>query len=281
MTRATNVFLSFCVGPCEPDLIGAPQYEGPGRTRSFALFAPRATRRADFDLDPARIGGEILRQSAPVSRPAPHSDARTVISHLRAHRRAVLLTPEGAFPRPTIIDPAAGALVLPMSEQELELESATLFVPEESDGALQVLIVPGASSRGTDADIDRYQAAHGTPDPISLARVKIESARLGSVVVDGSDIDLKDPFLTESGAIRRALNTDRKALTRACACLDLAPGLREGETVVALSVDPEGIDLRGPLGLARYRFEKAARDRDHLRSLASPLLPFDPNATRV
>ena len=161
------------------------------------------------------------------------------------------------------------------------LESATLFVPEETDDALQVLVVPGASAWGSDADMDRYQAAHGTPDPITLARVKIESARIGARVVDGTDIDLRDPLLTESGAIRRALNTDRKALTRACAYLELPLGVREGEAVVALSVDPEGIDLKGPLGIARYRFEKMARDRDHLRSLAAPLLPFDPNATRV
>lgn len=211
----------------------------------------------------------------------PNPDAPRVISVIRAHRAAVLLTPDGPSPRPTIIDPASGLVVAPLAESETELESATLFIPEESDRSLQLLVLPGQSARATDGDTDRYRAAHGAPDPIGLYRLKLDGARLGDRVVDAPDIDLRDPFLTESGAIRRALNANREALTRACSYLKIDLGVRPGETLVALSVDPEGIDLRGPTGLGRYRFETIARDRDELRSLASPLLPFDPNTTRV
>lgn len=281
MTRATNVFLYSFVGPCWSDLIGAPQYEGPGSPRSFAFFArPMAFLTRESGFAPSPRGSEPATIHAVPPLPN-HPDAVAVTSALRADRGAVLMTPEGPSRRPSIIDASAGVLVIPMSDTEAGLESATLFVPDESDQAVQVLILPSQSTHASDADMDRFRAAHGTPDPITLYRLKIDGARLGGRVVDGPDIDLKDPFLTESGAIRRALNANRTALTRACTYLGIDLGARGTETLVALSVDPEGIDLKGPTGLGRYRFDKIARDRDHLRSLASPLLPFDPNATRV
>lgn len=182
---------------------------------------------------------------------------------------------------PTVIDPIGGVLIAPMAEHELELESATLFVPDESAESLQILTLPNASAPATDTDTDRFRAAHGTPDPIGLFRVKIDGARLGSSVIDGPDIDLRDPFATESASLRRALNADRVALGRACGFLSLNLGLREGDTPVALSVDPEGIDLKGPTGLARYKFPRTTRSAEELRSFAGMLLPFDPEQTQV
>lgn len=210
-----------------------------------------------------------------------HPETPLVVSALRCHRRGVLLTPEGPRSCPTVIDPVGGVLIAPLADSETELESATLFVPEETADALQVLILPTLSTAATDTDSDRYRAAHGAPDPIRLFRLKVDGARLGSRVIDGPDIDLRDPFATESAAIRRAINGNRDALAKACGFLGLSLGLRAGETPVAISVDPEGIDLKGPIGIARYRFPKTARSAEHLRSYASVLLPFDPEQTQV
>lgn len=209
-----------------------------------------------------------------------HPEAHLVVTVLRSHRTGVLLTSE-VRPCPTVIDPIGGVLIVPMAEHELELESATLFVPDESADSLQILALPIASVPATDSDTDRFRAAHGTPEPIGLYRLKIDGARLGSSVIDGPDIDLRDPFATESASIRRALNADRAVLGRACGFLNLNLGLREGDTPVALSVDPEGIDLKGPTGLARYKFPRAARSPEELRSFAGMLLPFDPEQTQV
>lgn len=209
-----------------------------------------------------------------------HPEAHLAVSILRAHRTGVLMTSE-VRACPTVIDPVGGVLIAPMAEHELELESATLFVPDESADALQILTLPNASSPATDTDTDRFRAAHGTPDPIGLFRLKIDGARLGSSVIDGPDIDLRDPFATESASLRRALNADRVALGRACGFLSLNLGLREGDTPVALSVDPEGIDLKGPTGLARYKFPRIARSAEELRSFGGMLLPFDPEQTQV
>lgn len=218
----------------------------------------------------------------PAVPPMPsHPETPLVVSALRSHRRGVLLTAEGPRPCPTVIDPVGGALIAPLAESETDLESATLFVPEETADALQVLVLPTVSTPATDADTDRFRAAHGAPDPIRLFRLKIDGARMGSRVIDGPDIDLRDPFATESAAIRRAINGNRDALAKACGYLGLALGLRAGETPVALSVDPEGIDLKGPTGIARYQFPKPARSAEHLRSYASVLLPFDPDQTQV
>lgn len=192
-----------------------------------------------------------------------------------------MLTSEGPRACPTVIDPVGGVLIAPLADSETDLESATLFVPEESAAALQVLILPTASTPATDTDSDRYRAAHGAPDPIRLFRLKIDGARLGPRVIDGPDIDLRDPFATESAALRRTMNANRNALAKACAFLDLRLGLRPGETPVVLSIDPEGIDLRGPIGIDRYRFPEPARTAEHLRSYAGVLLPFDPEQTQV
>lgn len=214
--------------------------------------------------------------------PIPTNPASTsVVSILRAHRSGVLLTPEGPRSCPTAIDPVGGALIAPLADHEAELESATLFIPEESNDALQVLILPAHSAQAGDTDSDRYRAAHGAPDPIRLFRLKIDGARLGSRVVDGPDIDLKDPFATESASLRRAMNADRPALGKAVSYLGLSLGLRQGETPVVVAVDPEGVDLRGPLGLARFPFERRASSAEELRRFASVLLPFDPEQTQV
>ncbi|QYK47000.1 MAG: hypothetical protein KF838_09405 [Phycisphaeraceae bacterium] len=214
--------------------------------------------------------------------PIPPNPASThVVSMLRAHRSGVLLTADGPRPCPTAIDPIGGSLIAPLADPETELESATLFIPEESNDALQVLILPALSAPAGDTDSDRYRAAHGAPDPIRLFRLKIDGARLGSRVVDGPDIDLRDPFASESASLRRAMNADRPALGKAVSYLGLSLGLRPGENPVVIAVDPEGVDLRGPLGVARFTFERCASSAEELRRFASVLLPFDPEQTQV
>lgn len=215
--------------------------------------------------------------------PSPHGHgaAAAILRLIRAHRSATLVTPEAARPCPTIIDPATGRLVAALESDEALLDAATLFIPDESNDALQLLVLPGSSEPATDAARDRYTAFHGAPTLPALLSLTLDGARHLDVIVDASEIDLGDPFPTEAASIRRALNADRHALGRICTKLGIELGLRAGESPVALSVDPHGIDLKGPLGLRRYDFERPARDAADLRAMASHLLPFDPDMTRL
>lgn len=189
-------------------------------------------------------------------------EARTLVRLLRAHRTGSLVTAETARPCPTIIDPDLGRLVAALTTDEASLDAATLFVPDESDSALQLLVLPSRSEPASPAASDRYQAAYGPPTLPFLLALAVDGARLDSVVVDGAEIDLRNPLAAATGSLRRLLNADRPRLARAC----VRSRLRVGEEPVCVAIDPDGLDVRGRFGLVRVEFQAPAATPEDLQA---------------
>jgi hypothetical protein len=127
---------------------------------------------------------------------------------------------------------------------------AVLFTPEESDQALQLLLLPRPTDPDTDEACDRWKAYHGTPAYPRWASCGIESARLGDDVVEGEALMVPNPLRAAEPALCKRLNADRARLTRLC---HRATGV-EIPGPLAVGVDPDGVDVKARFGIVRVLF---------------------------
>jgi hypothetical protein len=171
---------------------------------------------------------------------------------LRSSRAGVLAAWERVFPVRFVID-AGGRLIAPLEREAIDAPAGhTLFVPEEADKALQLLLQ--IEGLGPDpASADRWRAYHGTPRSTRWCAMTIESGRLGALVVDGGELTLVNPLAAAEGGLCRRANADRGALRRGVlrvAGVDVAEPLCVG-------LDDHGLDVRARFGIVRVRFERA------------------------
>ncbi len=145
---------------------------------------------------------------------------------------------------------------------------ATLFAPEEWEGAAQVLVhareIPNPDSR---AECDRWQAYHGKPPSGVWFELSIESARLGALVLDDA-LDLTNALAGSEAALCRHANADRAGLARLASRLD-------GHAIddaVCVGVDPWGFDLRCPAGVLRVPMVGVVASADDARRQMDVLL---------
>ncbi|MCC6659629.1 MAG: hypothetical protein IT437_01960 [Phycisphaerales bacterium] len=171
---------------------------------------------------------------------------------LRSNRTGVLMAGERAFPV-LFVTAHDGALVAPLEGGAIEAGGHTLFVPEESVDALQLLV--RVARLGPDpAAADRWRAYHGTARSARWCAMSVESGRRGAEVVDGAGLMLVNPLADAEGALCRRVNSDAAALRRAvlgAAGVDVPHPLCVG-------VDDHGMDVRARFGIVRVGFERPA-----------------------
>ena len=201
--------------------------------------------------------------------PAPHDDAAGPAAararrELRRHCTGTLVFDAGVTPVRYVLEPRLRRLLLAVEPAVASLTDATVFVPEERDGALQVLLgLSPADPRSpeTGALTDRWGAYHaGAGSPRAWLWGAIEATKFDAEVVAADEIAAALPAPDALRGIEprlcRRLNADRAALARACrAIARIDPG-----TPVAVGVDPEGVDVRARFGVVRLEFDEPALD---------------------
>lgn len=161
--------------------------------------------------------------------------------------------------------PRTGLVATHAPGSVVRAESHVLFVPDEDDNALQLLLAGRGGA--PEALVDRWRIHHGDPPSRAPGDLKgepgeewavfeIESARLGSAVLDGEALRAPNPLWQDEPRLCRRLNEDRRRLARA---LRASIGASIDDPL-AVAVDPGGVLVRGPIGLVRAPFGGEAAD---------------------
>ncbi len=213
------------------------------------------------------------RPQLDVTDPTDHPVIERARATLRTYRIGSLESDGNVHRRRFIIDPTDGALILELTNDELEARETVLHVPEEelpgaADTSLQLLLVLHPLDPERDFVCDRFVAAHGRRSLGRFARGRIETARTADAVIEGDDLMVPSDIRAAEPALLRALNADRAALRRVVR--DLA-GVDIDEPV-AVACDRFGFDARGGVGVVRVEFASPAKDADEAARIIDNLL---------
>lgn len=208
-------------------------------------------------------------------RQAENPEATTeAISILRRHRKGSLVASDAATIVRFVLDPQSGRVLIPVPREVEDAEQFVLFLPDESDHALQLLLFP-AKEAVTEAMTDRWRIYHLNPpsvesgeyDPVWRLFV-IDTARLHNAVIEGDFLTIPNPLASIEPAMCKALNADKARLARLCrAEADLAV-----ETPVCVGIDPEGLHIRTRLGIERVPFDAPLKSADAAKQRVDAML---------
>ena len=165
-----------------------------------------------------------------------------------------------------VTDPASGRLFAAVPVAVTLAADHVLYVPEESDDALQLLLSCEECADCTTAD--RWQMYHGTPDHVRWAAFWVDGARHGPWVFDGDALAEPNALHHEEPALCKLANHDRVALARACQ-------QHAGVVVpdpVCVGVSPRGFHVRARFGIVSVRFEPEGREAANPRAALERLL---------
>lgn len=208
----------------------------------------------------------------PAEEPAfdPHEPTAQALEHaldvLTAHGEGFLQIEEQGLPIKYVIDPASGKLIASVPVAVLLSSQHLLWVPEESDEALQLLL--SAEEIDEAGVTDRWQVYHGTPEHVRWAAFWIDGARHGPWVFDGDACMQPNPLAPSEPALCRLLNADKARLAMVCQRFGgvIVPG------PVCVGVDPLGAHVRARFGVVRIRFDARAEEADAARAALEAML---------
>lgn len=185
---------------------------------------------------------------------------------LRAHREGVLHFEEHFVPTPFVSDPTDGTLVMPAPVALFFAPEAMLFVPEESDEALQLLL--DAEQIEESAITDRWRAYHGEPEQVRWARCHVDAAKRSPWVFDGDALMLANELAGGEAGLVKRLNARKDELARVVA----AKVGREPTESTAVGVDEWGAYVRVALGVVRLEFAEQAASLEEAERMIDALL---------
>jgi hypothetical protein len=137
---------------------------------------------------------------------------------LAAHRTGAISFGEHVRPIKFVLDNEDGRLVCPVMVAVLEEPEIVMFIPEESDEALQLLLdVEEVDEKDHSRAIDKWIAHHGDPEDIHWVACWIDAARMGPVVIDGDALMNSNPLAGAEARTCRRINEDKDALRALCA----------------------------------------------------------------
>lgn len=160
-----------------------------------------------------------------------------------------------------VSDNASGRLVCAVPPAALLATDHVLFIPDESDDALQLIVTPEETVESTATD--RWQAHHGPPDHPRWALLWIESVKHGAWVFDGEALMIPNALSGAEASLCKRLNADKALLARLCQ--RYAGVVVPGPTCVG--VDPGGLHVRASFGVIRVPFPRDATDADDAASM--------------
>jgi hypothetical protein len=173
---------------------------------------------------------------------------------------------EHVVPMTFIRAPKSGHLLASVPVALLMADEIVLYVPDETDDALQLLLT--AEQVEESSLTDRHAAYFPEPDHVRWAELYIDAGRLNEYVFDGDALMTPNPLAPCEVSLIKALNADRDALRAATA----ARANREVTEPVAVGVDPLGADIRARFGIVRLPFESESPDEASARAQITSLL---------
>jgi hypothetical protein len=173
---------------------------------------------------------------------------------LRANLSGVLAFDEHVRPLKIVIAPD-GRVVAPVMVGMIEAADTVLFLPEESDDALQiqVTLAPFEERGEGGALADRWRIYHGEPPDVRWAVLVLDAARLGEQVFDGDALRQPNALAKQEASLCRVLNEKHTDAVREL-CVRRVSKRIENPRVVG--VDQDGMDVRGQFEV--YRIEAPA-----------------------
>jgi hypothetical protein len=206
-------------------------------------------------------GGDPMNEEAAARGALEHA-----LDVLRSTREAVLAFEENFIPIKTTMERSTGRLVASAPVATFFAAEHVVFVPEEAEDALQLLVSPEEIEEG--AETDRWTAYHGEPEHVRWAVMWIDSAKHGPWVFDGEAMTIPSALAPAEAGLVRGLNARRAELHALCRRLH---GV-DPEDPVCVGVDPHGIDVRARFGVLRAPFAQAADGPEHAERLIEKLL---------
>ncbi|MCC6678786.1 MAG: hypothetical protein IT436_16765 [Phycisphaerales bacterium] len=211
---------------------------------------------------------------APTPPPSdPHGDddsldAAGARRHLRSTTEALLRFDDLTLHLRFILDPATGDPVSPIPPAVLTAAELILFIPDEVEDALQLLVHPVEINPDREAAADRWLIYHGASRESRWARLEIQSARRGRDVFDGPDLRGPAHLLKDEPRLLALLNADAPGLARLCRS---ATGTAPADPR-AVGIDPDGLDIRARFGIIRIPFDRPADSPAAAESLIRGLI---------
>lgn len=165
-----------------------------------------------------------------------------------------------------VTDPQTGRLAASIPAAVFLATEHVLFVPEETDDALQLLL--SVEECQECAGSDRWQAYHGQPEHVRWGLFWIDSVRHGPWVFDGEAFSVPNPVAGEECGICKMLNTDASKLAALCQRF-------AGVVVphpVCVGVDPRGLHVRARFGVVRVPFDQRCDGDKQARETIAAML---------
>ena len=136
-----------------------------------------------------------------------------------------------------------GRLVAPVLPAMLEATDTALFVPEDIDSAMELLVslTEFEPDGPFGALTDRWRIYHGDPEDMQWASIHLDTARFQEQVIDGEALVQANPLAEDEARLCRQINDDHRAeLRQVCQVIAHA----QVEDPMLVGVDRLGFDVR-------------------------------------
>ena len=191
--------------------------------------------------------------------------AQDAIAFLRSHSSGVILIDGEARARKFVPDPLTGAPVSGADPWMLDATDFTLCIPDDSEGGLQLMVMPRVLDAQMHVAADRYLAYHGELSGARLVLWEIDSAKGGGQIFQGADIAVANPLASRENALLKHLNGSPAILSAAVQ--------RALEKVWAdpraVGIDPWGIDINSRFGMTRICFSEPVTESTARAAIAA------------
>jgi hypothetical protein len=199
-----------------------------------------------------------------------------IITGARAFLRANLAGTigfDGEFVPLKVVVAPDGALIAPVMVAMLRAFDVVIFLPEESDDAMQLQVtLEEIQDKGEHAALcDRWRIYHGEPEDVRWARISIDAAKFDGRMFDGLALMQPNPLAEAEARICRQVNAElREQLRKACRAVAKV----EIEEPRLVGIDPLGLDVRGRFEIIRLDADPEITDEADalaaLEDLAEP-----------
>lgn len=177
---------------------------------------------------------------------------------IRSERHATLACDGVPFTVTTVIDNESGAFVFPVESAALRGEEVVLWLPEERNDAMQILVMLEEIDGDRSASADRWRIYHGSPGQSHWVSASLLAVRFGSMVADADQLDLTNALAPSEPRLCKKYNADHDLLGRAARTMDPRTS---GEGVL-VGVDPMGFDIRTRFDIVRVPFGERLVDAE-------------------
>jgi len=203
----------------------------------------------------------------PMREAAAERDAlETAHRFLMANREGVLCFDDHHIPVKFVTDNSTGRLVMSVPVAVFFSHEHVLFVPEETDDAMQIIVSPEQIDECPATD--RWMAFHKEPEHVRWAMCWIDSVKHSPWVFDGDALTRANSLAGAEAHLVKELNAGKPALAKMCA---RATGT-DVEEPLCVGIDQDGIHVRARFGVLRIHFPHTANDPDHARRMIAQLL---------